>query len=639
MVMQSLRNRASGGIGKFILFGLLGMAVAGLALSDFRGVLDGGVSSNDVAKIGDQTIGIQDFHRTVQRNLAQYRQYGITPQQAYKLGLIDEMLTGEIRKTFIVNEAHAMGIEIGREQLKKRLSEIIAPQMQGGETPQQTLDNILRNQGFTEAKFIAEVKKEMAAEILTGAIKEGFVPNTKQIAQDLFLFQNQSRDIEIILFPNTEITDITPPTDDQLKNLYESVKATQYKIPETRTVKAAMFDPIKIEVNVTVTEEEIKEAYESNKDAFLIDEQLVITQILVDAENQGKADEIYKLIQSGKSLKDAGQDVLGAQMKYIEKVAFETYAMLPVMNEALSEREIGVTKPPVQSPLGIHIMKLEEVIPPTIKPYDTVKGQIKSELETEKKSEEIYKIVTNLEARLNKGEGFDAIKDEVELNIFTLENVDLLQTNWDNETIDLSDIQAAIQAIFAIEEGQNFSLLEELPSGKFIAFNLIRKNAQSYKPFEDIKLEIEQQFIKDQQATDNKLKMNKLLAEFETGGSTLQTISNSSKKDIIKIENIKIGGPVATPLNEAVKPIIFKTSPGELNILDLGDQFALMRVASFELPELAAAEEGQLEAIQDTLNREAEEEALLMYVRYLGGKYEAKINKPLLDQAYRTVEE
>lgn len=638
MVMQSLRTGASGGIGKFILFGLLGMAVAGLALSDVRGVMgNGGVGSNDVAKVGNETISIQDFHRTVQRNLSQYRQYGITPEQAYKLGLIDEILTGEIRRRFITNEANSLGIEIGRTQLKKRLAEVIAPQIQDGETPQQALDNILRMQGFTEAKFIEEVKREMAAEILTGAIKEGFVPNTQQIAKDLFLFQNQSRDIEIILFPNDEIIVEQEPTEDQLKRLYQGVKHAQYKVPETRSVRAALINPEKIEVDVSTTEEELEEFYNNNKNSYLIDEQLVITQVLAD--NEENAQKVYDLVQAGRSLKDAGQEILGDQLKYIEKVSFETYAMLPVMRDALSDREINVVKPPVSSPLGIHIMKLDEVIPPAIKPFEAVRIQIESEITTEKRAEQVYQMITDTEERLNNGDNFENVQKDLPLEIIQIDNIDRLGEKWTNEQIPTDDKQAVIEAIFAIENDQTLSILEELPSGAFAMFELTNKTEESFQPFETVQIEIKDQFIKDQQAAENKIKLSKFIAELGTGGSTLQTLANENGKKITKIENITIGGPIAAPFNDSVRPDIFKAAVKEAILLNLGNQYAIARVVSFKLPDISAVEGEQLIAMEETLKREAEEEAILMYVRYLGEKSQAQINKRLLDQVYGGTDE
>jgi len=83
MVMRSLRDGASGGFMKYILFGILGMSVGGLVVMDVRGVLGGGgVGASDVAKVENHTINIRDFDRTLRRSLSRYR---TTPEQAYAI--------------------------------------------------------------------------------------------------------------------------------------------------------------------------------------------------------------------------------------------------------------------------------------------------------------------------------------------------------------------------------------------------------------------------------------------------------------------------------------------------------------------------------------------------------------------------
>ncbi len=86
MVMHSLRNGAAGGFLKYILFGLLGMAMGGLVLMDSRGVMDGGVGSRDVAKIEGEVISLRDFDRSLRLQLTQYNR-NITVQDAHSMGL------------------------------------------------------------------------------------------------------------------------------------------------------------------------------------------------------------------------------------------------------------------------------------------------------------------------------------------------------------------------------------------------------------------------------------------------------------------------------------------------------------------------------------------------------------------------
>ncbi len=642
MVMQSLRSGASKGFLKYTIFGLLGMAVGGLVVMDVRGVLGGRANDNDVAQIENHKITIQDFDRTVQRNLAQYRGYGITAQQAYKLGLVDQILTGEIRKYFLLTEAEKYGIEIDNEQLKFRIAEIIKPQMQEGETMQQTLDSLLRAQGLTEKQFIDEVKKELTVELLTDAITDGFAPGTDILAGDLFQFQNQTRDIEILLLPDTDIKDLEPATEEQLTSLYEALKRQKYKIPEYRSVQAAVFDPEKTKIEVSVSDEEIQQIYDENPEAFSVDEQLVLTQALFQEEKP--AQEVYDLVQTGISLKDAVEKISGDEAQYVEKVPFETNAMLPTLDEALKDREIGKIVGPAQSPLGFHILRLDDIIPPFIKPLEAVKEQIRNELSEEKKAEKLYGIASGFEKLLNEGNSFETIAETIDLQIFTIEDIDAIAMlkngeAWKSDILKGEDVSSAVQSIFALTPEDEFSIMEELPSGKFVAFKLKSSQPETYTPFENVKPELNDQFIADQQNAQNEIRTKKLLAELETGGSTLQSIAQTQNKKIQRIEKITINGPIAEPLNDAVRPVIFKTAMHSHEMLKLDKQYALIKIVAHSLPEIPLSEGEQMTALRETLDQEAKDEALLMYIRQLNQKYEAKINKALLERTYGSPDE
>ena len=70
MVMKTLRQGASHGVSKFLLFGLLMVAVGGLVLMDVGGFFRGGVSNSDVARVGREKISAQSFDRTVRITLS-----------------------------------------------------------------------------------------------------------------------------------------------------------------------------------------------------------------------------------------------------------------------------------------------------------------------------------------------------------------------------------------------------------------------------------------------------------------------------------------------------------------------------------------------------------------------------------------
>ena len=236
--MKSMRGGKVGGFLKYVIFGLLGMAVGGLVLSG--SFSSGSVGGNDVARIEDKTITIRQFDITLRRTLTRYN---MSTQQAYKIGMAEDVLSGEIRSYFMLKEAENLGIEIDKKQLAKRIAQVIAPHRQEGQTLQNALEEILRRQGMNEKDFVSGIKREVSGDIISTAIQAGFTPATDLLAKDLYAFQTQTRDVDLILFKDSEIKDIPEAETEELERLYESTKFAQYEIPEYRSVNIAIFDP------------------------------------------------------------------------------------------------------------------------------------------------------------------------------------------------------------------------------------------------------------------------------------------------------------------------------------------------------------------------------------------------------------
>tara|TARA_R110001592_G_scaffold16881_5_gene71459 strand:+ start:17753 stop:19684 length:1932 start_codon:yes stop_codon:yes gene_type:complete len=640
MVMRSLRNGASGGFFKYILFGILGMSVGGLVMMDVRGVLNGGggVGGNDVVRIADDTISIQDFNNTLRRSLARYR--GITPQQAFKMGLTDEILTGEIRTYFLLNEARELGLSLDKNRIAQRVAEFLKPNVKPGQTMQEALEDMLRYQGMSEFEFVSLMSRETSGDIIMQALRAGFKPDNADLVDDLYQFQQQTRDVDIIMFSDDEITNVEPATDEQLKRLYDSVKKLKYTIPEYRTVKVGVFDPAVIKVDVSVSDDEAQAFYDDNIDDFKVGDQYILTQSLVDDEAQ--AQKISDAINAGKSIKDAAVAIVGSEGRYFENGAFEKASMLPALRDALENLKVGDVTPPVKTMLGYHIVRLEEIVPATTRTYDEVKKNIVEVITNAKKDEAIYKISEDLDESLDEGVSLEDAAKTVQLSITTVLPVDDkgLGKNAERvlEQFKPADQEEILGLIFELQKGET-SMLQELPSGLLASFVLTDVEDEHFKSFEDVKEELATQFIKDQKHDENDLKLKKYLAEIGTGGSSFESIAKENKKKIQSIKGITLSGEMAKPLTDALRPTIFQTHIGAHDILEFDGKLALMKVSNVTLPEIDDAAKESQEAIAKTVNTEAGDEMFLMYLRGLSKKYNVKVNRALLENAYGAKED
>ena len=634
MVMRSMRDGASGGVFKYFLFALLGMSVGGLVVMDVRGVLGGvnNVGGSDVARVAGDSIDLQSFHRTVQRSLQNYQ---VTPEQAYKIGLTEEILTGEIRRHFLLHEARKIGLVLDKDLLATRVAEIVKPQVRPGQSMQDALEQLLKYQGMSETDFLETMKKEVSSELVMNPIRIALKPDMKALAQDLYQFQNQSRNIEYIAFLDSDVVGVEPATEEQLRTLYDSVKAIQFKIPEYRTVQTAVFDPDSVELNVTIEESELRKYYDNNTDKFNIGEQLLLTQALLDDEEQ--ATQIYKLTREGKSLHDAAIEVVGPDVKYFEKSSFESTAMLPNLMDAVEKAGVNGITPPTKTTLGYHVVRLDEIIAPSVQPFEQVEAQIGQILSDEKRNDVLYKISEDLDERLDRGESFEDIAKEVTITVSSYGPVDNKGLNSDGgealSDFQLGDKKTVIDLTYELEKGE-VSLLQEMSDGKFVAFKLINSQAEGFKPFSEVKDELAVQYLSDQRHADNAVKLRKFMAELETGGSSFDSIVADTRKSKETIADIKVQAEVPLPLTKAVAPKIFEADIGETILLDLDDKFLLAKISGYSVPDVTDIPQEQMDTLVQTLNREQEDEVFLMYVRDLGQHYDVSVNNRLLDSVY-----
>lgn len=636
--MQLLRSGTRNGLLKYFIFGLVGLSVGGLALMDVRGVLGGskGVSGSDVIRAGDETLDIYSFDRTVRRSLAQYR---ISPEQAYTLGLIDEILSNQVRLYMLSQEAHNKGLGLDKERLALRVAEVVQPNAQSGQSMQDALEVLLQRQGMSEDEFVQIMKREVTSGFLMQAMRAGFSPDNDILAEEFLKFQNQTRDIDAIFFADKDVKGIKPATDAQLERLYESVKQVHYKIPEYRIIKMAAFNSDKLDIKVEVTTAEVRQAYEDHKDHFMIGEQVVLTQALVDTSELAQS--IYDEVQNGKNLKEAVIVVTGSDEVYYESRNFEVSSMLPVMLEVIAGLKENDIEVPVQTMLGHHVIRLDKRIESQHRPFEEVKEEINKELLLEKRNEEIYEISQDLDESLDSGVSFENLVkvEDYPLEISSFGPFDETGLNKDKKdglaAIDDEDREDVRTLSFELVEGEA-SLLQELPSGALVAFTLKTVEPENFKSFADVKNELAEQYISDQKHAQNREQIAKYLAEIGTGGSTFEGLSREHKKDVKSFESVGISGDMPVPLMLDMRATIFQTPIGDYEMLELEDQFALIKISGFDIPDITKDENVQetLQNIAQTIDKELEDDAFLMYLRELADREQPKVNKKLLEQTY-----
>jgi peptidyl-prolyl cis-trans isomerase D len=457
MVMTSLRDSASGGVGKFILFGFLVLAAGGLVFSDVGGFFRGGVSGSDVAKVGDKTISIQQFDNTLRRTIARLN---ITPEQAYQFGYTQQILNSEIRGELMAAAASENDIRIGKKKIAEEIKKIVTPMAQDGQSAEDVLNQLLVAQNMSERQLVADIRKDISINLLNTGLQNGFADISTAMAKDLSTFENETRAIQYVLFKDEDVEMTTPPTDEELQQLYDATKEA-YAVQEKRQAQVVTINTADLEKTLDISEEEVRAEYDANIDSYKFEESRSVEQTILRTEEDAK--KVFDKVQGGASLKNAVKAVTGNTTDYIPAQPVTKANILEDLSEAVFAAKKGDAVGPIKSALGHHVLVLSDLKPAYTQSFDDAKDEIRKELTATRLIDTKFELANTVDDMLASGATPEDLKEEVDVDIKTLAAVDRTGNTSDGKNAFAgmeADKATMLESIFELNEGESSAVFE-----------------------------------------------------------------------------------------------------------------------------------------------------------------------------------
>lgn len=207
-------------------------------------------------------------------------------------------------------------------------------------------------------------------------------------------------------------------SEEEFKKALEEFKLTEQDLRELVTVETAkknLYDKVTADVKKP-TDTEVTKYYNENKDAFSTPERLEVKHILfaIDSKQEGipkRSDKaaleaaklaLAEITQKGRDFAAVARessDDLGTRENggsyTIDKGAGTTDPAFEKAAVALKPGE--VTKEPVKSSYGYHLIKLDNIVPASQKSLAEVKESIKVQIEGEAKQAKFTQLIEDLE--------------------------------------------------------------------------------------------------------------------------------------------------------------------------------------------------------------------------------------------------
>ena len=375
-------------LGYRILLGVVVLVLGGSMLLYLvpQSPVSGEISTETVAKIGDESVSVQDVRQ--QLNQIEQRNQNMKPLEALYAQQILKQLVFEKE---IEYEAKRLGITVSDQERADRIRQYIPTAFNGG-----TFVGMDRYSAEVQARFQLTVpvfeeliRQGLLEEKFRKLVTDGVSVGPAEL-QEGFRYKNEKVKLDYALIKPEDLESKISPDEAEIRAAYEKNRS-KYQVPERRAARYALVDVNQLRQNIQVSDDVLKLQYQANIQQYQVPNRVHLEHILfmtggrTDAEVEEirkKAEDVLKQAKKGgkfeelakKYSEDAAKDK-GGDIGWIGQGQ-----ALPEYEKAAFSLPVGSISDLVRTQIGIYIIKVLEKETAHTKPFDEMKESLRMPL-------------------------------------------------------------------------------------------------------------------------------------------------------------------------------------------------------------------------------------------------------------------
>ncbi|WP_373975895.1 SurA N-terminal domain-containing protein [Chitinibacter sp. SCUT-21] len=521
-----------------------------------------------------------------------------------------------VRQQLLQEKARQLHLAVPDSVLRDAIAAIPAFQVDG-KFDAKRYQEMLAAQQMSPAIFEEKLKQDLVLrQLMDGVMQTGFVSNAQM--QRLNQLMGEKREVYVAnLTPEQYLAQVTV-SDAEIKQYYDTNLA-QYKSPDKVKLEYVVFSQEELASKLQVAEADIQKYFEEHK-ADLTKEERKVSHILLNAPKDMKAEEKAKVRAQAEAIlaevkknpaqfaelakaksQDPGSAENGGDLGFFAKGA-----MVKPFEDAAFKMTKGQISDVVETDFGFHILKLEDVKGAT---FADVKPKIEEQLKLEKaqtsfqsQSEKFSDLV------YQQADSLKPVADELKLSI--------VQSDWVTRKSAQDPVlnnPKLLEAVFSddVLKKKHNSEAVEVGRGQLVSARVLEFKPSQTQPLAEVSAQISAKLKQD--------KAVKLAAA--DGAAKLKALNAGQAVNLAWGEMQTIGRIAAPGVAEADLKAIFKvdgskqpayvgaTVAGGYTIYKVGNAIAAPALSpenKFKLDENLSKMYGQVElsAYLDSLKRD-----------------------------------
>jgi peptidyl-prolyl cis-trans isomerase D len=539
---------------------------------------------------------------------------------------IDRLVLSQIVAEFLLDErARQLGLALSDAEVSRYITNDPSFRGPNGQFDRFRFEQIIRNAGYTEARYVAEQRRRLMRLELAGTIAQGLnAPKALLAAADRY--QNEQRAIEYVLLDRAQAGDIPQPMPEELAKYFDERKIA-FRAPEYRKVTIVSLIPSEQAHWIEISDADLKRAYEERRARYATPERRHVLQIdfsSVEAA-QAAADRVAK----GASFVEVAKE-LGKTEKDIDLGTVTKSAMIDkaVADAAFSLKE-GEVSAPVQGRFGTVLVQVTKVEPEQVRSFEEVAPELKQELATARAKSETLDIYNKLEDARSEGKTLTEAAENLKLPARTIEAVDRSGRDPNGNPVNLPDQQPLLQGIFATDIGIERDPLQ-FQDG-YVWYDVTGITPSRERSLDEVKDQVETRWREQEIGKRLAEKATAILDKVKAGA----TLAEAAAPDHLKVETLSgiKRGQGTGPLSASAVDAVFRTAKEAAGKADAATppEQVVFRVTDIVVPKLDP-ESQDAKRIAETLDRGLSEDLYAEYIAYLEREIGVTINQSALNQ-------
>ncbi len=498
---------------KIVTFALFGLLIASFAVWGIGDIFRDSPPTRAIAEIGGDPILERDYTQALSREINRISQRlggQLEMDQARAFGIPEQVLSGMIGRALFDRKAVDLGMFVTDDQIRRLIAQEDAFKNDSGGFDRLRFEQQLRLLGMGEGEYVATLRRDILRQQLAGAVSEA-VTVPRKLVEALYGYRNERRVAQYLLVRNDSITDLATPDQPALEAFHKEFSG-RFMAPEWRAVTLVQLRAADLATESTVSEERMREEFETRFEDFVTQESRSIEQIVF--QDEIRAREAKTRLDGGAYFATVAEEMTGAPP--IDLGSMEENVLPPELAEPAFALAEGAASEPIESMLGWHILRVVKVEPRQEPIFEELREELAEDIAMQIAIDSMVSIANQLDDELGAGASLEEAAQALALSPRRIEAIDRLGRDRAGEPIAELPTSRFLELAFETETGRE-SLLTETASGDYFILRVDSATPAQLRPLDEVRAEVTELWRGAQRATLAREKAEALAERIEAG--------------------------------------------------------------------------------------------------------------------------